>query len=1127
MYNRQIIKTAAFFVFCIGSFQAIAVERDTIIISDGGPGPYMLGRNFVDTSSIHVDYADTTDNQLPQYILIGNAGAILFSRPIDSGARLKVRFRTVRYGLPRTYSLFEKAYMSPRDTFSGVFDTATNRKGNVFAEENLTLSGYKSVGVSVNNLGSINLEQALDVTLSGDIAPHTSLSGHLSDQGSSLEGSTREVSDLDMIYVSLDNPHYNAIVGDQYEQWPVTGMLSGKKKIKGIGAGLSLPGISVKAFGALSSGKSAVQTIAGKAGLQGPYRLTGEGEEGFIMPLQGTVRITVSGNKLTEGTDQDYTVDYDVGTITFTSRKLVKNDDIIRVEYEYRLFNYQRIFSGASVSSSTPDSALTINGGLWYETDDKNHPQDLTLSAEDKTGLAAAGDSTDIYYKGRLIDSKDVAWESAQEPLYRLDSSGNFGFSPFDPENPTDNQGFYYVTFKEVDAGEGNYIADSAKMIKYPALGTIYKYVGTGKGNATLPQIPLPEATVNGEVLVKAASRWASAKIDVAGTSRDRNLFSNLEDNDNNGAAIDASAILGAKKTDRKSIWLGASYTHITPSMTQDVSSAFDRNNLWDDTTATTKTGLRQSWETSGGAALRTDTYTEAAYGQYLQYGRLITDRISGSAKINPLKNLSLDYNGGYFRHHAETGINTTRRDNGRCTYNSPLGEVSLEYKDEWRNIITGNNQGMVCAGVNLKVTPLSLKESFLYSQYRSGNGGLFNARDTGFSVLWENELSRSFTPFWRTDLTSHYYLQNIFNHNKTSTLLVTAMNDLSFPQKGLSTKQNYQVTIEQAATYAQVPVYVGTGLGDHVWDATDSEYVPSKNGDYIIQEQEVYGDASDDRVRKAQFSATWSLNRSKKKIRGILADLSWTGALNIDEQLDPGRNIGTISWLPGYTSLFNKRSLKDSLVSYSDISYRQNIDWNPEKFKGYHGDLSIQPFYKKIRSYSETGLDLSPGCDRTLRHLTLGIDGNVLSANRKSLVSTSSDTYRVNDRHAMLTERYNFYRAFSSSLKESAGWASKVSDSYDNNGWYYRVAPGLSWQPAQRGSAEITYTYSSVNIPGTLDYRMAQGFSAGVSHVIELSAQINFGTHFTADISSRSQFGGVSSKSGLHTVSMQMKAFL
>jgi hypothetical protein len=75
---------------------------------------------------------------------------------------------------------------------------------------------------------------------------------------------------------------------------------------------------------------------------------------------------------------------------------------------------------------------------------------------------------------------------------------------------------------------------------------------------------------------------------------------------------------------------------------------------------------------------------------------------------------------------------------------------------------------------------------------------------------------------------------------------------------------------------------------------------------------------------------------------------------------------------------------------------------------------------------------------------------------------------------------------------------------------------------------ADLSYTYSAVDIPGTLDYRMAQGFSAGITHTIDFSAHINFGTHFTTDISWKSQFGGAAvSKSGLHVVSMQMKAFL
>jgi len=91
----------------------------------------------------------------------------------------------------------------------------------------------------------------------------------LTDQGTSLEGATREVSDLDMVYVSLENPHYNALVG--------TSMRSGRravcfraKKDQRISAGLSLPGVSIKGFGALAGGNFTIQTITGKNGLQGP-----------------------------------------------------------------------------------------------------------------------------------------------------------------------------------------------------------------------------------------------------------------------------------------------------------------------------------------------------------------------------------------------------------------------------------------------------------------------------------------------------------------------------------------------------------------------------------------------------------------------------------------------------------------------------------------------------------------------------------------------------------------------------------------------------------------------------------------------------------------------------------------
>jgi hypothetical protein len=1116
-----------------GCVEVSAAIVDTIIISDGGPGPFELGRNFIDTASLRLSRLDSGSARLPSFTFIDEANAVLFSEPVDSGVRIGARFRTFRYGLPRTFFLFDKSYVRPGDTLR-LTDTAKRSRSAAFANENLALSGYKSVGVSVNNLGSANLEQALDVTLSGEIAPKTTLSGHLTDQGSSLEGTTREVANLDMVYVSLDNPRFNALVGDQYVEWPTGGMFSGRKKIKGISAGLTLPRISVRGSGAISSGNFTVQTMTGKNGLAGPYRLLGSGEEGFITPLHGTVRVSIGEKKCGEGGDRDFTVDYELGSITFTPRIFIKDEDIIRVEYEYHLYDYQRTFVGAALQSSSPDSSITVSGALWNETDNKDRPLEVELSAQDINRLAAAGDSANLTFGGRLIDPKDVPYQNEQQPLYRLDPrSDHYYFSRFDPTKPVDNQGFYYITFRNVGAGKGDYDIDADSTNAYKDknrnFGNIYKYVGDGKGGASLPLMPLPQSKTIGEARMKAKiGSFASASMDIAGIDHDLNLFSGLNDKDNRGAAVDGKLLLGRKRHDRRSIWLGGAYTHSTPAMTQEVATAFDRNRQWDDTTSATRTGLRQSWESSAGAALFPNTFVEGVYGQYLQSRRLVTDHVAGTIQVSPMQRLSLLYNGDYFRHLAGGGAIATRRGEGHLAFNTALAEYALEYRDEWRTFINAFNRGMGGAGASVRLVPFTLKESAFYSLFRRGAGELFGAQDTGYSLLWDQELDRALLPSWQVNASSHYFQRKNVHGASNVSVVVLAQNDISIPSKGIFTRQNYQVNIEKASSYVQVPVLAGKGIGDHSWDSTLQEYVPDKNGMYIIQEQETYGDTSDNRVRKSKLDVTWGLNKAKRRLPGVLGDLEWSGALDVEEHLSLSPFLHSSSWVPGYTSLFNHNVAIDSLIRFANLLYRQNMDWNPDSMRGTHGRLFFQPSLKKIRDYSETGFEWGADIDRTVQPWFLGFEGNALSINRKSVISSGDNNYQVIDRHGQATEKYFFYRDFAVFIKETAGWAAKKMDPRVNEGWYSRIAPGIAWQPAEKGSAEASYTWSSVDIPGVLDYRMSQGFSPGTTHTIDLFAHINFGKHFTTDVTYRAEFGGSSyAKSGLHIVSMQMKAFL
>ena len=138
------------------------------------------------------------------------------------------RFSTMYYGLPKIYSLYPKIRLRARDTL----EEKTEKKYSVSLlnqSENLNVSGYKSISVAAGNLGQISLEQGLDVQIGGELRPGTELKAHFSDQGSTLDGVTREISEFDMIYVTLSDPKFDILAGDQYINWPMQGILSGQK----------------------------------------------------------------------------------------------------------------------------------------------------------------------------------------------------------------------------------------------------------------------------------------------------------------------------------------------------------------------------------------------------------------------------------------------------------------------------------------------------------------------------------------------------------------------------------------------------------------------------------------------------------------------------------------------------------------------------------------------------------------------------------------------------------------------------------------------------------------------------------------------------------------------------------
>jgi len=1127
-YSRYFRRINRAFVFAalLAPAMARAQVMDTTIIGNGTPGPYGLGNRFVDPASIVLTDPDSVLGPALPFAYVPEANALLFSAPIDSGARFNARFLPRFAGIARTFSLYEPVYMKADDSLQPSADTG-RRAAAFSAAEDLDVSGYKSVGIAAGSSGRSTIEQAMDVSIFGDVAHDTRLEAHLSDQGTSLDEDTREISDIDMIYATLSNPRWSATVGDQYLRWPDRMMLSGDKKIKGIAATARPGPWSATLFGALSRGKMAVQTFNGRAGLQGPYRLTGNGENQIITVIGGTTRLSLNGRMLKEGDNADYTVDYDAGAISFAVRCPIHDRDIIRAEYEYTTFDYQRLMTGAETDFAPADSHVSVRGALWLESDNAEAPIDLELTAADRDSLSAAGDRPWMKTMGRPVPWSRADSAALYDALYirGRDSLGRDRFVWAGTGNfPSDKQ-LYSVTFHRVADGQGDYMPETTFCPQPGVCYDAYRFAGSGGNFSAKNEFPAPQRTTVGEIAAAyAPAPWLSASTDIAGQEHDRNLLSARDDAGNTGAAAYSTISIGKRRSETRSAWAGATHRIVTQGFTQDVLSAAERKSAWNDTVLAPGMGRRQWWESYAGATVWKGAATEFSYGQVWRGDSLATDRISNATNARIFDRLSLSYAGALFRNHAAGLADRTRRDGLSARLDMGKAALSMGAADEWWYGTGMPGRGHAAGSFAFDWLPLSFHESVDASQHRRGNGGILSAADTGWSLEWTQSFDHNLLPGWRLAASSTHYrlVTHDPGHREISTL-ANLINDLA-SKSGLTLRQEYSITQELASSVVQEPHYVGVN-GHYALDTTGTgdRYVPKIGGDWEVREREVYDPSSDKRIRKTVFGLNWKFKPDIKGLYGVLADLAWDGAGRIEEHLLRPDSLTWRAWLPGWYALDS--AARDSAVRFADLHYRQSVDWKPAAYPAWHAALSTQPQLRFVRDYEERGAEWTAALDYSPHAWFFGIEGRGLH-----LRHTGFDAYELTDRSAALTQRYEIIKGLSAYLRETAG-AARKAPVIDRTGRYAAVKPGLSWRPVAGGFGEASYTLSWYDAANTADYRLAQGNPAGLSNIIDVFVDVRLSAHFSLSGSYRGEMSRpVDSKEyrpGMHTMTMEMRAYL
>ncbi len=384
--------------------------QDTAIVSDGTEGPYYAGSDEFFIKEILKRGIDSLHQVAFEYT--DDYTGLLLKRPVERGDTLVFKRTNITSEPDTSYSLHSMVSVkdsTPREEMAAVRE---GRKNGTETE----LSGYKSFGVSVDQMGGMNIEQGMDIRIFSRISSDAEISGHISDMETTLEGDTRELSEIDRIFLEFKKGDFRALAGDFTVETDNSILLESNKQVKGISLSLDKDEKRGSVFAAYSGSEHAQERIYGEAGYQGPYFLEGDGRQDFIQPVDGSVRVYSKGEELQEG--KDYRVDYLQGAVTFSPGFVLEDDQLVTVDYEYGIYDYRRRAGGGSFHLSSPDSVIAVTGNVIAESDNKDNPLGLEMVIFQTTRTkelaeklrpaqgtvrvvttGAKGDSAPVYYR--------------------------------------------------------------------------------------------------------------------------------------------------------------------------------------------------------------------------------------------------------------------------------------------------------------------------------------------------------------------------------------------------------------------------------------------------------------------------------------------------------------------------------------------------------------------------------------------------------------------------------------------------------------------------------------------------------------------------------------------------------
>ena len=345
-------------------------------------------------------------------------------------------------------------------------------ENTLFSMKGLNKSGSISRGIMFGNNQNLSVNSNMVLQMSGKIANDIEILAAISDDNLPIqpEGNTQQLNEFDRVFVQIKRDSTILTAGDYELKRPDSYFMNFYKRTQGAmishdfktANGISY---STTVAAAVAKGRSARNLIIGQEGNQGPYRLTGNNGETYIVVIAGTERVFIDGVPLVRGQDNDYIIDYNTAEITFTAKQIINLNSRISVEFEYSDKNYSRSLTYLNQRIATQKLAFRLN--YYNEKDNRNQPFLQTLNNEQKQFMSTLDRNISQAYYPNVTEVEF----NENEILYeRLTSVGGLEYYRYS----TDPQlAKYRVGFSYIGEGRGNYRINNQSA----ANGKVYEFV--------------------------------------------------------------------------------------------------------------------------------------------------------------------------------------------------------------------------------------------------------------------------------------------------------------------------------------------------------------------------------------------------------------------------------------------------------------------------------------------------------------------------------------------------------------------------------------------------------------------------------------------------------------------------